>query len=101
MKAKMIILSVLMSSSAFAAVQGKVSMKIDSSSAQIIVKNISVKEGDRVALYEETCQGPKIELCRKTKVGTGVVSRVISQDASEIKVDGNVKLKEGLLIEKE
>ena len=73
---KITIMSLIFSSAAFAAVpqQAKVSMKIDSTHAQIQTKNISVKEGDRVALYEEVCQGPKVKLCRKEKVGTGVVS---------------------------
>lgn len=100
---KIVILSLVVSSAAFAAVppQAKVSMKIDSAHAQIQTKNISVKEGDHVALYEEVCQGPKVKLCRKEKVGSGVVSRVINENASEIQVEGNMKLKEGLLIEKQ
>lgn len=105
MKTKIILLSFFISTSALAAIpkvlQGKVTLKIDSSNAQIVTKNISVKEGDRVGLYKQVCQGPKIQLCHSEKVGTGIVSRVITQDASEIKVEGNAQVNEGLLVRKE
>lgn len=103
MKAKLMIMSLFVSATAFASLpqQGKVSMKIDSTSAQIKTQNMSVKEGDKVNLIAEVCQGPKVQLCHKEKVGTGVVSRVINENASEIKVEGNAKIKEGMLIEKQ
>ncbi|MDG0817299.1 hypothetical protein [Bdellovibrio svalbardensis] len=105
MKTKMMILSLFISASAVAAIpktmQGTVTLKIDSANAQITTKNVSLKEGDRVGLYKEVCQGPKVRLCHNEKVGTGVVSRVITQDASEIKIEGNAQAKEGLMILKE
>lgn len=103
MKAKLMIMSLFVSATAFASTpqQGKVTMKIDSSSAQIKTQNLSVKEGDKVNLIAETCQGPKVQLCSKKKVGTGVVSRVINENASEVKFEGDVKVKEGMLIEKQ
>ncbi len=105
MKSKMMILSLFISTSAFAvipgAMQGNVTLKIDSSNAQITTRNLSIKEGDKVGLYKQVCQGPKIQICRNEKVGTGVVSRVITQDTSEIKVEGNAQIKEGLLVKKE
>lgn len=101
MKVSAVLLGLMVSASAFANVQGHVTMTIDSSHAQISAKNLSVKEGDRVALYEKVCQGPKVQLCYKEKVGTGVISRVINENASEIHVEGTADLKTGLIIEKE
>ncbi|MBO9665545.1 MAG: hypothetical protein J7501_01870 [Bdellovibrio sp.] len=98
---KTMIPAVLFSLSAFASVQGKVTIKIDSTNAQVTLQGMSVKEGDKVTLIEKTCQGPKVKLCRTDKVGTATVSRVINEKASEITVDGKAPLKEGLLIEKQ
>ena len=102
MKTFFTMMTFLISTTALASVQqGQVTMKIDSSHAQVSAKNLSIKEGDRVVIFEKTCQGPKVQLCKKEKIGTGVVSRVINETASEIKVDGTAHLKAGLLIEKE
>jgi hypothetical protein len=101
MRLSQIALCLLISGTAFANVQGHVTMPIDSNHAQISVKQISVKEGDRVVLYDKVCKGPKVSLCHTEKVGTGVVSRVINGETSEIHVDGNTELKKGLIIEKE
>ncbi|WP_413295018.1 hypothetical protein ACLSU7_07895 [Bdellovibrio sp. HCB185ZH] len=89
----------LMSATAMAGVQGRITTKIDSQKAEIELRG--VKAGDKVTLLEEVCEGPKVKLCRTEKVGVATVSKVIDSETSEIKVEGQQPLKDGLLIEKQ
>ncbi len=97
---KLSIAMCLMSATAMAGVQqGRITTKIDSQKAEIELRG--VKAGDKVTLLEEICEGPKVKLCRTEKVGSAVVSKVIDAETSEIKVEGQQPLKDGLLIEKQ
>ena len=100
-KAAVLVLVLAFNSLAMAGVQqGGVTLKIDSSNAQIDLGDHSVRMGDKVVLYKETCQGPKVSLCKKEKVGTATVSKVLNEKASEIKTDGNMALEEGMIVER-
>ena len=95
------IASMSLISIAHAAVEGGVTMKISSTQAQINLGETKIRQGDRVAIFQKVCQGPKVELCRKEKVGMGTVSRVLNERASEITLDNGSKVKEGYIVEKQ
>jgi hypothetical protein len=98
----LLISSLCFGSLAFAGVKkGDVTLKIDSANAQISLGDHSVRQGDKVIVYKESCQGPRVSLCKKEKVGEAIVSRVLNEKASEIKTDGKMALEEGMIVEKE
>ncbi|MBO9666359.1 MAG: hypothetical protein J7501_06050, partial [Bdellovibrio sp.] len=68
------------SHSVFAAVQGDITMKINTIRAQTNLGSYDVTLGDRVAVYKKTCSGAKLPVCRYTKVGNGVVARVLNDN---------------------
>ncbi|WP_413560233.1 hypothetical protein [Bdellovibrio sp. HCB209] len=96
---RLVLMICLLSATAMATTQGRIINKIDAHKAEIELRGL--KAGDKVTLLQETCEGPKVKLCRTDKVGTAVVSKVIDAETSEIKMEGPESLKEGLLIEKQ
>ena len=95
----LLFLIVLIGQASMAAVQGKITIQIDSSKAQINLGNTKVRDADRVEIFEKTCKGPKVELCKKEKIGEATVSKVLGQRAAEITLDNGIVVKEGYLVE--
>jgi hypothetical protein len=79
---------------------GKVTLKVDSEHVQVNLGNTELSEGDQVVIYKETCRGPKVQLCHKDAVASGIVSKVLNEKASEIKLDSAVAVQDGFLVEK-
>ena len=94
----LIFMIVLMPWQIFAAVQGDITMKINTIRAQTNLGSYDVTLGDRVAIYKKTCQGAKVPVCRYNRVGNGVVARVLNDQYSEVVVDRGVRFGEGYVI---
>lgn len=89
------------SSFSYANVQGGITMRVDTNTAQVELNTAKVQEGDRVAIYQEVCQGPKVSLCSQQKVGSGVISKILSENRAEIKSENAISPNEGLVVIKE
>ena len=63
--------------------------------------------GDRVTLYRNQCNrlsggkaGDNIEGCKKIKLGSGEITRLLNEHYSVMKVDSGVAFEDGTLVEK-
>lgn len=82
----------------FAAVQGDITMKINTIRAQTNLGSYDVALGDRVSVYKKTCRGAKVPVCRYDRVGNGVVARVLNDQYSEVVVDRGVPFGKGYVV---
>ncbi|MGE5086840.1 MAG: hypothetical protein ACM3MG_11105 [Bacillota bacterium] len=94
----LILVGLLVSSQIFAAVQGDITMKINTIRAQTNLGSYDVSLGDRVAIYKKSCSGAKVPVCRYDRVGNGVVARVLNDQYSEIVMDRGVPFDEGYVV---
>ena len=91
---------------AHSTMRGTVAMKVSETEAHVCLGDGEVKAGDKVALFRNDCSGsvPKGELersvCRKVRIGEGVVERTLNEHYSVVKIPGDVKYQEGTIVEK-
>lgn len=83
------------------AVQGDVTMKINSSHGLISLGDLKVSPGDRVVFYNKQCTGAKLPVCKLVKAGVGHVTRNLNENYSEIQTDPGVIFHEGYVVKKE
>ncbi|MFM6927179.1 MAG: hypothetical protein ACKOX6_01870 [Bdellovibrio sp.] len=94
----LILISVFIPWQIFAAIQGDITMKINTIRAQTNLGSYDVSLGDRVAVYKKTCRGAKVPVCRYDRVGNGVVARVLNEQYSEVVMDRGVPFDEGYVV---
>ena len=82
-------------------------MKISSHVAHIMLVDHKLKVGDRVAAFKYDCQDRKHPLtspygasCFEEKIGIGTVTQILNKHYSVVTFDENVKITEGVLLEK-
>jgi hypothetical protein len=89
--------------------RGSVAMKTSADEAHVCLGNGEVKQGDRVALYDNICtnegrisgkNGGEKPTCRKAFLGNGIVEELLNEHYSLIKVDQGVAFKEGAIVER-
>ncbi len=89
------------SSISYANVQGGITMRVDTNTAQVELNTAKIQEGDKVGIFQEVCQGPKVSLCSQQRIGSGVVSKILSENKAEIKSENPLSPNEGLVVIKE
>lgn len=87
--------------------RGSVAMKASENEGHVCMGEGEVKAGNRVALYKNDCQAPKGRAnfdgyagCTKTKLGEGVIERVLNSHYSVMQADPGVSFEEGTIVEK-
>lgn len=80
------------------AVQGDVTMKINSTHGLVNVGEAKVSPGDRVTFFKKQCVGGKLPVCKIEKVGGGRIVRVLNENYSEVETDTGVPFHEGYII---
>lgn len=83
------------------AIQGDVTMKINTSHGLVNIGENKVAPGDRVIFFKKHCVGAKLPVCKSEKVGGGRIVRVLNENYSEIEVEGGVTFQEGYIVKKE
>jgi len=102
--------SMILTGCAHNMMRGSVAMKTSADEAHVCLGNGEVKQGDRVALYENICtnegrssggkNGGEKPTCKKTFLGNGIVEELLNEHYSVIKVDQGVAFKEGTIVER-
>lgn len=88
---------------------GTVAMKVNSTDAHIAMKNGELKVGDRIDAYRNNCvrdayhqnRNSSIPICKKEKIGSGIVTSLLNEHYSVVKFDTGVDFREGTVIEKQ
>ena len=86
-----------------------VAMKVNETEAHVGLGSREVSIGDRIAFFENICQGATARqegaqvgpACHKAKVGGGRVVQVLNQDYSVVTADTGVHFKEGEVVERD
>jgi hypothetical protein len=90
--------------------RGSVVMKMSPDSAHVCLGHGEVKEGDRVTAYKHVCVNNQTDrssrsnlnpVCKKEKLGSGVVVKTLNDHYSEVKFDSGVQFEEGTSVEKQ
>ena len=83
--------------------RGSVVMKVDEQTGYMCNWDDALNVGDKVYIYRSRCHGGGPERdadCRKEKIGSASITKILNSHYSEFKVSKGVKFKEGSLIEK-
>lgn len=87
--------------------RGSVALKENNQEAHVCLGDKEVKAGDRVALFKNQCTGTSSgksgndgPVCKKVKLGEGVVTKTLNEHYSNIRVDSGVSFDEGTIVEK-
>ncbi len=90
--------------------RGSVAMKISDSEAHVCLGEGEVKAGDKVTAFYNDCQNREAGgsdkagaygiPCVKTKLGSGIVTKVLNSHYSVVEFDKGVKFTEGTFVEK-
>lgn len=107
----LLVLTTLVVSCAHKAMRGGVAMKVSDTEAHVCLGEGEVKEGDRVNAFYNDCQnlvsggkdgaGGNGVLCVKTRLGTGIVTKILNDHYSVVKFEDGVKFTEGTFVEKQ
>lgn len=89
--------------------RGGVAMKVSETEAHVCLGEGEVKEGDKVIAFYNDCQkeiagdksGAYGTPCVKTKIGQGVVTKILNDHYSVVKFEDGVKFSEGTFVEKQ
>lgn len=92
--------------------RGSVAMKTSKNEAHVCMGDTEVKVGDKVNAFKNVCtnesdapvktsrSGLKT-ICKKEKIGTGVVTSLINDHYSVVKFDSEFDFNEGTIVEKQ
>jgi hypothetical protein len=103
-----LVLTTLVVSCAHKTMRGGVAMKVSDTEAHVCLGEGEVKEGDRVNAFYNDCQskdsggkdGAYGVACVKTRLGTGIVTKILNDHYSVVKFEDGVKFTEGTFVEK-
>lgn len=110
MKYTVLILSALILSAcaSHSVMRGSVAMKVSDREAHVCMGKNEVKEGDKVIAFYNDCQkdtpdtrGAYGIACVKTKLGAGIVKKVLNDHYSVVEFEPGVKFTEGSFVEKQ
>lgn len=110
-------LTILLSSFAFAGssksdghryMRGTVVMKMSDNRVHVCLGDNVVSIGSKVTFYNSICKksysggrdGVETVNCKMHKLGTGTVIKLANEHYSTVKIDGNVQVQEGTLVER-
>lgn len=104
-----LVLITLVVSCAHKAMRGGVAMKVSDTEAHVCLGEGEVKEGDRVNAFYNDCQsqgsggkdGAYGVPCVKTRLGTGIVTKILNDHYSVVEFEEGVKFSEGTFVEKQ
>lgn len=109
----LVILSVTLQGCAHSAHnRGSVVMKHSDTDVDICLGRGEVSEGDRVTVFRHECtqnpvssphegEGRAVKSCKKIQIGSGLVTRVVDEHYSTVKLDPGLSVKEGFTVEKD
>lgn len=103
-----LVLTTLVVSCAHNTMRGGVAMKVSDTEAHVCLGEGEVKEGDKVIAFYNDCQGKGNGgkdgaygiPCVKTRLGTGIVTKILNDHYSVVKFEDGVKFTEGTFVEK-
>lgn len=91
-----------------AAMRGSVAMKISDQEAHVCLGEKEVAAGDKVDLFKNICEpkrggayGGAISVCKKVKIGSGEVVKILNEHYSLVRVAQGVQFEEGTIVEKQ
>ena len=104
-----VVLTAAMVACAHSATRGTVAMLADDGNAHVSLGRGEINEGDKVTFYDNECQersggtrggAPSVDICRKVIIGTGEVTRILSNEYSVVRLSPGVEVKEGMIVER-
>jgi hypothetical protein len=104
-----LIIANLVGCASHSTMRGSVAMKISDTEAHVCLGDKEVKVGDKINAFKNICTNDasrvsrtgNTTLCRKEKIGTGVVTSLINDHYSVVKFDSKLDFNEGTVIEKQ
>jgi len=103
----LVIFSLAMTGCTHTLMRGTVALKASEQKAYVCLGDNEVRVGQRLAFFKSDCHPPieprpqdaPTSPCVKRKIGEGVVTQLINEHYSEVKLDQNVKVDEGTAVE--
>lgn len=108
----LVLLAGLVGCATHSTMRGSVAMKTSKDEAHVCMGNSEVKVGDKVNAFKNVCvnevdaalkssRSGFNTICKKEKIGSGVVTSLINEHYSVVKFDSEFDFNEGTVVEKQ